>query len=332
MDEVLRYLAEADACITSYQDISLADSFFESDETDKNEEASSGAIEALKKAFSRLVEIVKDIIKSVKDFFETQFLSADEKKRYKEFKAMVKSSPDLKNQKVFIEDFREYEKIYDEAMKQLEEASKKDNFSNEVVEKIKEGCLEALKKLNEKYGDTAKRAAHSVTLSVAMDLADSCQLAAMGMNAALNAELVSLEEVEKSLGDKKVKKFKKDMEAAAKNGILHRAKVFFLRRKSDTLNALAKKEIRRITAFTNLDKDGKLKAGKPIVDSTSLSKGMVANIDTVSDAIGKDDAASVAKTLATTAVKSKLAEMTIKRNAKRTANIVKNGAHFFTGK
>lgn len=332
MDEVLRYISEAEEYIASYQDISLADSFFESDETDKNEEASEGAISALRKAFNRLIEIVKEIIKSVKDFFESKFMDPEEKKRYKEFKQMVKADPALKNTKVFIEDFREYEKIYDEALKELEEASKKDNFSTEVVDKIKEGCLKALKQLNDTYGDTAKRAAHSVAMSVAIDLADSCQLAAIAMNTALNSELVSLEEAEKSLGDKKVKKFKKDMEAAAKNGIFHRAKVFLLRRKCDTLAALAKKEAKRITSFTNMDEKGKLKKGEKLVDSKSITKGMVHNIDTVSDAVGPDDAVKTAKALAKTAVNTKMDEMKMRKRGKKAKKTAKDAFHFFTGK
>ena len=333
MDEVLRYLSEAEYYINSYEDISLADSFFESEENEKNEEAGNGAVNALKKAFGHLIEVVKTIIKSIKDFFESKFLSADEKRRYKEFKAMVKSDPNLKNTKVFVEDFREYERVYDEALKKLEEESKKPTFNNEVVEAIEKACLESLKKLNDKYGDVAKRAAHSITLSAAIDLADSCQMAAIAMNGVLNAELVSLEDTEKLLGDKKVKKFKKDMEAAAKNGLFHRIKVKLLRRKCDTLNALAKKEMNKILAFTNIDKDGKVKSGKKVVDTASLSKGVAKNIDVVSDALGgSKETAEVAKNLALATINTKKAEYKLKKKGKDAAKITKDALHFVTGK
>ena len=60
MDEALQYLTEAQMHIDAFIDVSLADSFFE--ETDEirainesNESHKTGALEALKKAFSALM-------------------------------------------------------------------------------------------------------------------------------------------------------------------------------------------------------------------------------------------------------------------------------------
>jgi hypothetical protein len=74
MDKSLMYLVEAQSYINKIKDVSLCDFFFE--ETDEmkeinteNEKATKGALNALKKSFRVLIDKIKEIIKSIGDFF-----------------------------------------------------------------------------------------------------------------------------------------------------------------------------------------------------------------------------------------------------------------------
>ena len=308
MDVILESLKEAQSYIDMMEDLPLYDTFFKEGEDDKEEVASEGAFAAIKKAFEKLIQLVKDMLHSIKDFFASMFLSKEEKEKYKEFKRRVKTDPNLKGQKVFMEDWKEYEKIYNEALKKLEEESKKSTFNAEIANDVLEWTSDKLKALGDKYGEVAKRAAYSVALDTAIDMADACQLAAQGMEGALNLELVSLEKVEKELGEKKAKKFKKDLESAAKNGLFHRIKVALFKRKTATLSGIAKKQAKRLLAFTNLevdDKKLKVKDGKKIIDTKSIQKGVISNGDVTVDALGgvKNTAATAAG-LAQTAIEA----------------------------
>ena len=149
MEEVLRYINEAQYYIDSFRDISLADSFFEESEIDKeinkdNEKAKTGALASLKKAFGKLVDLVKKLYNNVKEFFAQKFMNKEDKKRFNEFKALVKSMPEYSKVKVTIADFRAYEKAFNEAEKELESASKKEDFSESTANGIIDRLNKAL--------------------------------------------------------------------------------------------------------------------------------------------------------------------------------------------
>jgi hypothetical protein len=262
MEEVDYNLALAQSYLESYVDRSVADSFFEAD--DENDKAGEGARSALQKVFAKLKEIVQKILDAIKNFFDYAFLTKEEKQRYNELKAALKQDKELANTKITVEDFKVYEKLFDESLKELENEAKKDNFDEDKANKVLEKLEIALKKTGEKAAQAGKRAAMSVGLTAAVDLADNCEIAAKGMKFALDNEIATLDSLEKELGGQRVKKAKKNIDSAAKNSIFHRAKVKILRKKCNTLSDLAKKEKKKILSFTNLDEHGHLKAGKKL--------------------------------------------------------------------
>ena len=141
MDEALQYFTEAQMHIDAFIDIPLADAFFE--ETDEirainesNEEHRTGAIASLQKAFKVIIDRLKEAFSRMTEAIKSQFMTKEEKERYKKFVSMVNSDPELAKVKVTIQDFREYEKIYDEALKKLEDEANKDDPSLTVVNEI----------------------------------------------------------------------------------------------------------------------------------------------------------------------------------------------------
>ena len=324
MDEALYYLLEAQDYINSFVEISLVDSFFEeSNESkelnDKNEKSRIGAIEALKKAFRALINTIKDMIDKFGDFFRTKALSSEERERYAEFKKMVKDDPDMAKRKITIDDWKRYEKAYEEALKELDAEAKKSDPRSDVINDIIENLKKNISNLAGDGKDATSRAALSVTLSTAVDIADQNVTMAKAINFALKNELIKLEDIEKSLGHDVVAKFNKKIEAASKNGIIHRAKVMIFKHRDRTFKAIIKKQFKKLLSFTNI-KDGKIEQGKSVIDSGSISRGIIKNHDmVVAAAGGKEEANELAKKFAKSAVDVQIQ----KYKANRTVNKIK---------
>lgn len=338
MDESLSFLLEARSYVESFIDVSLADFMFEETEEMKeknehNEKAKIGALDALKKAFSKLIEMVKNTIERITNFFKERMLSKEEKERFKEFKEMVKKNPELAKQKITIADFRAYEKAYDEALKELENEAKKENPSDEIGKQIVEKLSEELKNITEKGKGIATKAAISTTLDTAIQIADRNTQCAKAINAALKAELISLESVEKELGEKEVAKFEKKIERLSKAGFLHRWKVKIFHHKEMTLEAVLKSQFKKFLSFTNVGENGKVKPGESIIDTGSILKGVSKNPKLVSDALGgPKEAANFAKDMAMKSIQVKKAQKDTKKFIKKSKKDAEEFMSFITGK
>lgn len=281
------YLVEAQTYIDSYIDISLADSFFEETEKDTetiehNDSVLKKATEAIKKAVQALIKMVKDTLEKIQVFVKDRWLTADERRRFKEFKEMVKSDPELAKQKVTIMDFREYEKLYDEAIKKLEEEAKKEEPSDEVGEEIVSNLAKKIADLTNKGKDVATRAAMAVTLRTALDIADRNALCAKAIKLALDEELISLQNVEKELGKRESNKFKRKIDWYAKDGWLHRFKVKTLQKKELTLAACLRDQKNKLLAFAKTDENGNITG----VNAKTVARGMYKNSDITTKALG----------------------------------------------
>lgn len=342
MDEALYYLTEAEECMKSIIPISLADSFFEEtdeakDANEKNEKAKTGAIAAIKKAIHSLIQSIKDMITKFADFFRTMALTPEEREQYKAFKKMVKEDPDFAKKTITIADWRAYNKAYEEALKELEEAAKKPSFGNEAVDAIIENLQSKISELADTSKGAAGRAALSVTLSTAVDIADQNVTMAKAINFALKNELISLEDIEKSLGAEEAAKFSNKIEKAAKNSIFHRARVKIFKHRDKTFKAIIKRQFNDLLSFTNI-KDGKVKDGKSIVDKGSIARGVIKNRKMVVDAVGgKENATEISKNLAATAAKAGMAKFKMdstikkaKKSAKKSAKEMEELKKFFS--
>lgn len=322
MSFALEYFVEAEECLNSIVPISLADAFFE--ETDEakdivknNEKFYTKAINAVKNAITVLIRKVNELIDRMANFFKSQFMSADEKARFKKFKEKVKSNPELAKTRVTVEDFRQYEKVYDEALKKLEAEANKPFPSNEAAQAIVETLGKELERISATASDVGKRAAMSMTLSTAIDVAEANITCAKAINAGLKLELISLKEIEKELGSKEVAKFEKKIEKLSKKGFLHRWKIKVFHKKEATLEGILRKQVKKILSFTNIDSKGKTN-GKPIIDGDSIMKGAIKNPKLVIDAAGgPKEAVKLAKMASDTAIEVNRAKKSAKKFKKR---------------
>lgn len=280
MDDCILYLSEALEYTNAIVDVPLADLLFEnSDEAkevnERNEMASKGAIASIKNAIQKLITTIQTLIKNFTDFIKNKFMSKSDKEAYKEIRDEVHSNPELAKEKVSIEDFSQYEKIYDEALKKLNNEMLKKDPDTETVPTIMETMTKEIQQLKGVGGEISKRAAVVVPLKTAVDIADRNVICARAISAAMNSELVSLEQAKKTLGDKQVARYKKKIEKYAKNGIFHRAKVRLLNRKLSTLESVLKSQVNAILSFSNLDRNRRSNKKKPIVTRGSIIRGAI---------------------------------------------------------
>lgn len=291
MEKSRSYLIEAFEYADAIVDISLADSFFEASAesqeiNERNEIASQGAISSIKKAIRSLIEFIKDLIKKFSDFIKNKFMTKSEKDEYKKIKEEIRSNPELGKEEVTIEDFSQYEKIYDDTLKEINNEMSKDDPDPTKIPTFMEGLIDKINNLKGVGSNAAKRAAVVVPLKLAVDIADKNVLCAQAINAAMNTELINLEQAEKILGNKQVARYKKQIQRYAKNGVFHRAKAKILSHKQATLKSVLTSQVKTILSFTNFDKGLKLKKGKPVINKGSVIKGTVKNPRFTSDVLG----------------------------------------------
>lgn len=330
MDDSLIYLRESRDYLNMIIPISLADSFFE--DTDENKEinennnkAKSGALASLKKAFATLIAAIKQSIANIANFFQEKFMSSEDKEKYKKFKEMVKSNPEFGNMKITLVNFREYEKAYDEALKQLDEEAKKEEPSETISSKIVEALQEKIDNITKKTKEIGARVAASMTLSTAIDVADRNKQMAQAINFALKQELVSLEKISDQLGEAETAKFEKKINKLSKQGFVHRTIVKVLKRKELTFKAVLRDQMKKILSYTNIDNKD-----KPIITAGSVAKGIVKNPKLSSDALGgPDKVAKAAAGALKISAGSQLAKVEAKHAAKKTRKNMDELAEFF---
>lgn len=334
MDEALYYLTEAQMHIDAFIDIPLADIFLESDKAavpidavNSNEKHKAGAIASLQKAFKVIIDKLKEAFARISDGIKLMFMSKEEKARYDKFVDEVNKNPELAKKRVTVTDFRQHEKIYDEALKKLEAEAKKESPSVEFAEEIVNALEQKLKGIGDEANSVATRAALSVTLKTALEIADRNSTCAKAINAAIKNEIISMEAIQKELGEHRAAKFEKKIEKLANAGKVHRLMSKVLHRKEQDLQSILKKEITNLMSFTNYDNPS-----KPIVDGASVLRGARKNPGLLLDAAGgPKNAAKMAKNMAGTAVKAKIFETKAKKVVKKTKREGKDLKDFLTG-
>ena len=287
MDMSLEYLLEAQGYIEQFIDIPFSDAFFE--EEDKNAEAKTGAISSIKKAIKVLIDKVKEAIKDLLDWVRSKFMSKEEKEEWSKFRAQVKSNKELGDTQITVETWEPYEKLYDDMIETIDEEQRKDEPDLGKINSKMSLFEEGIKTLGTKGKDGTTRALSVMSLRTAVDIADRNAICAKAINAALESELVDLEEIEKIVGTEQLQKYQNKIRKYANNGFLHRMKVKLLYRKKATLKAVMNKQKKAVLSYTNIGKDGKLKEGKSIISSGSLRKGGLKHPVYTKDLLGGAD-------------------------------------------
>ena len=208
---------------------------------EQNEKTAEKSVGFLRKAIDAVIGLIKKLYEAVKDLIDRCTMNGDERKAFEQFKEAMAKDPSLKNKKVTVADFRKINEQYDSLIAEIDQNIR-------AVENDPSRNIDGLTK---KIADFTKGAVTEVSVVVAADaalkMADSNVEMAKMIKAALKTEQGLMEGLTKALGKKGASKFQKEIDAAAKNTILHRLKVSLLRHKYNTARECIMGTIRTLT-------------------------------------------------------------------------------------
>ena len=208
------YLEQVDSLLENYNDDRASyDAVFDEagDTSDvENAETEEKAVSLLQKAFAAL----KSLLNKIRAIIETviSWVKADgsEINEYKQFCAELKKNPELKNKKVTLRDYRTVIAEYDKTLSKFEadyKAMKDEEVENRPS--FVRDVNEAVQKTKEKAGRMATVAGSAFTVEAALEYARQNQKNAAKIQTIINWDFLVLEQLEKELGKKEVRKFKK---------------------------------------------------------------------------------------------------------------------------
>lgn len=208
------YFEQVDSLLENYNDDRACyDAVFDEagDPADvENAETEEKAVSLLQKGIAAL----KSLLNKIRAIIETviSWVKADgsEINEYKKFCAELKKNPELKNKKVTLRDYRNVIAEYDKTLSKFEadyKAMKDEEVENRPS--FVRDVNEAVQRTKEKAGRMATVAGSAFTVEAALEYARQNQRNAAKIQTIINWDFLILEQLEKELGKKEVKKFKK---------------------------------------------------------------------------------------------------------------------------
>ena len=223
MDDSLYWLSEAQRYLDMIVDIDPYQEIFETYDpnvklkVDQNEKAKTGVAGSLKKAIEAVKRICKNIMNSIKDFFEKRNLKEEERKAYDSFKAACAKNPELKNKKISVKDYRKFNEEYNNI---LEEARKADTA---LAEERAFNTQELFDRISGFTKGIASGAVASVGCDAALNMASSSREIANNIYASLKNDQALHDRLEAAIGKAETKRFEKQMKSLGKRVSLQRA-------------------------------------------------------------------------------------------------------------
>ena len=276
MDESAQVLSEAFECLGQMQPISLTDMVFEKSAdakeiSEKNDSLVKKSINAIKKAITAIIDALKKLVNKFSEGVSKLF-TGKKKDEYKKACEAIRKNPELAKQVVEVETFGPYEKIYDKAIKELDDEMKKEDPDPQKIPKIMEAVQAELNGLKDDAGSVGKRVAVATSLKALTEMANKNATAARLLNMSIRREVINLEGAREVLGDKAVARYEKKIRKYARNGVFHRAKAKLLHYKEQTLLDVMNQQYNTLLHFTNA---GKIKEGRAPITRVSVAKGAV---------------------------------------------------------
>ena len=183
------------------------------------ERAQDRSQSGVSKIISAVKKMITNLIDSIKDFFDRLGLKGDEKARFEAYRKQMAENPALKNKRITVKDFRAVNQQYEALIADVERdmRAERDGEQHPIDAKIHE-YEERLKNIGLAQGSI-------VAADVAIKMAESNVDTAKKIQRGLRSDSKLMDQLCKSLGDKEAGKFKKSIDAAARNSIFTRLKV-----------------------------------------------------------------------------------------------------------
>lgn len=225
----LKILSESYIELTPYQLMYEADQPDVSNAMQKNANIQTQSDNLIIKLIKGVITLIKNIISSITNFFSELFMGSDERKLYEQYQQMIQSNPEFANKKITVKDFRQIiqkeDDMYQQGKAELERAAAEnrppsEQMFNNILDLVKNGI----------GAGTA-----IMTTEVAIKAARSNIGTAKLIQKALNDHEDIMVQLEKNLGKKEAKKFKKEIDKDTRLIGFHRALVSLQKKKYDNL-------------------------------------------------------------------------------------------------
>ena len=195
---------------------------------EKNIEKSKSGIG---KIIDGIISIIRRFVDTIQEFFIHLTMGKNERSQFEAFKEQMAKNPSLRNKKITVKDFRKINKEYDSIMSEIDSEIKKCRAGEDhPVDALIHKCENILK-------NTASATATILTADAALKMAESDQIIAKEMQKTLKSEGKAMQQLKNTIGEKEFNKYKKRIDAAAKNTLLTRMKLKLLRRKYDNISS-----------------------------------------------------------------------------------------------
>lgn len=313
LDDCLTELFEAERCINMITEIDPYSEIFEAaDEEVKaqienNNKATDSAISHLKKAAEAVLNMIRNIIDSMIDFFKKRRMSDLEREAYNNFKEAVKKDPSIKNKKVTVTDFRKLKSEYNEILADVEKYDRA----------LAEGKKTDVEELTNAIGKRLEGIAKGVSVSVSCDMALKMATSSRELSQLMLRKLQEDERIQKILvdgiGKKQAKTVEKDLKSLGKRLSLKR---FWMKRHGQMCDSVDEAIYKTFTQVKDLCTNPSI---SNINNNKTIIKGVMGNED-VKKTMG--DAKDILNYSAGTAAK-----YGIDKKVKGIKNIVKNSGN-----
>lgn len=235
-DDIFKNLYLAQETAKEYQEMSLYSFLFEAvDDEEKQKIANKNSDVAkktdgfFKKAFEGIMKMIKSVKDAIADFFARFTMNSTDKIAFEELKKAVASDPELKGKKVTVHDFRQIQAGYDELIKEME------NKIREVKRDETTNIDGLMKKATDFLKNATGGALATVGTDLALNMAEGNKNLAKTLRIILNTQEDAMKVLEKNLGEKDSKKFKKRVNQYGKEFSLRACFVRLIKGKQGTL-------------------------------------------------------------------------------------------------
>lgn len=325
MDVCTGYFHEIDVLLENYQELPLYQEIFEVADPEvgavsaKNADIEEQSTNLLQKAINTIREIFKKIKEMVKTIFTWFGVSKDEKVAYQEFLKQCKADPELAKKKVTIRDFRKINAEYENTLKQYENQYKQEKDKEaELRPNLITDAQNALNNIKKKAGNILAAEAASFTVETALTYAKACKENAATVDFMLEFDMGLLDEIEKELGKKETKKFKKKIKMLQSRSKFIRILAGGRKEQIMTLKDSIKDTLTNVRSVLSMHRRAGNKESKAHDDVNDLNKGV--------NNVAKDTVKFAADTSANVLEKRSYAKKAWKRQNKIEKNTV-NAVH-----
>lgn len=282
MDACLGYLGEIDVLMESYIELPLYQDIFEAadpevaETTAKNAEIEEKSVNILQKALKLIRDIFAKIKEMIKLIFTWIGMSKDEKTAYQQFVEECKANPEFAGMKVTIHDYRAINEEYNKTLKQYEsEYSKIKGEEEEVRPTFMKAIQNGLDNLKKKTVKIAAAEASAFTVEAVLNYAKACRENAAQVEFMLNFDIGLLDELEKQLGKKEIKKFKRKITALKSKSMAVRFIAGGRQEQVKTLRDSLKETITSVREVAKVHKMASNKKSAASDEIKDLNKGMM---------------------------------------------------------